>query len=170
MLLKLQHRWFNGFNYILKLCRSLVMNHLLFCIFLNMQDCLGPHCHTATSAHSLKLEWNYSMTPCSSLLHQEGLYRWQLMSVLLQVRASCFTLPLILLHTCMETYTHFFICSFSGYIIFTNTHTPTHTCIQMWNLKLFPLSFWKGYLCDTSSHPSLWLISSHHTHLCTGTC
>lgn len=31
----------------------------------------------------------------------------------------------------------------------------THTHIQMRNLKLSPLSFCRGYLCDTSSHPSL---------------
>lgn len=75
---------------------------------------------------------------------------WKLTSVLLEVNASCFTLPSLLL-------THiFFLYSFSGYIILTH----------MWNSKLFPLSICRGYLYDTSSHPSLRLISSHHAQLC----
>ena len=63
------------------------------------------------------------------------------------------------------THTHSFLYSFfcPGYIIFTHTHT------RVWNLKPSPLSICKGYLCDTSSQPGLWLISTHHTHLCTGT-
>lgn len=49
-----------------------------------------------------------SFTVCaySVVLNQEGLSWWQLMSVLLEVRASCYTLSLILPHTCMEMHTY----------------------------------------------------------------
>lgn len=64
-------------------------------------------------------------------------------------------------HTSNETHTHICLYPFSGYIIWTDRHTHT------WNPKLFLLSICRGYLYDTSSHPCLYLISSHHTHLCT---
>lgn len=74
-------------------------------------------------------------------------------------RQSCSrSMPLVSLPRLCYSHAHFFLLySFSGYIILTHT----------WNSKLAPLSICRGYLYDTSSHPCLRLISSHHAHLCT---
>lgn len=79
--------------------------------------------------------------------------------------------PLVSLsHSYFHTHTHAHSSLKSFFFFFPRVYhfyTDAHT--QVWNLRPFPLSICKGYLCDTSSQPSLWLISTHHTHLCTGT-
>lgn len=68
--------------------------------------------------------------------------------------------------TCAHTHAHaFFLMHFFAGVYHFYTKTCTHTDTQVWNLRPFPLSICRGYLCDTSSHPSLWLISTHHAHL-----
>lgn len=69
----------------------------------------------------------------------------------------------------LHTHRHSLFHTLSGYIIFTLcTHTRTdklpHTHTA-WNLRPLPLSICRGYLCNASFRPRLWLISSCHTHL-----